>query len=205
MPNYKITYFDFNGGRGEPVRIALHAAGIAFDDVRWSFPEFSEQRQTRPFNAVPTLEFDGQTITQSNAMGRYVARLAGLYPEDPIQALYCDEVTDALEDLTHFVVQTFGLQGDELKQAREALRDGRMTTFITGLDKLLQRGGGQYFADQRLTIADIKMMVQLKSLRSGNLDHISGDFVDEIAPNFVAYQARIEQEPQVVAYYDSIK
>ena len=31
MPSYKLTYFDFAGGRGEPIRIALHAAGVAFD------------------------------------------------------------------------------------------------------------------------------------------------------------------------------
>ena len=32
MPHYKLTYFDMDGGRGEPVRIAFHIAGIAFDD-----------------------------------------------------------------------------------------------------------------------------------------------------------------------------
>ena len=42
MSDYKVTYFDFDGGRGEPVRIALHAAGIAFEDVRWSFPQFGD-------------------------------------------------------------------------------------------------------------------------------------------------------------------
>ena len=44
MANYKLTYFDFDGGRGEPVRIAFHAAGIDFDDERWSFPDFQEKR-----------------------------------------------------------------------------------------------------------------------------------------------------------------
>ena len=28
MATYRLTYFDFSGGRGEPIRIALHAAGI---------------------------------------------------------------------------------------------------------------------------------------------------------------------------------
>ena len=102
MSNYKVTYFDFDGGRGEPVRIALHAAGITFEDVRWSFPEFGKNRGSLRFNAVPTLEIDGKVITQSNAISRYIGKMAGIYPEDPLQALYCDEVIEAIEDLTHY-------------------------------------------------------------------------------------------------------
>lgn len=121
MSDYKVTYFDIDGGRAEPIRIALHAAGLPFEDVRWSFPEFGEKRHTAPFHAVPFMQMGDQIITQSNAISRYVGKMCNLYPEDPIQALYCDEVLDALEDLNHYVVQTFGLEGDELKQAREAL------------------------------------------------------------------------------------
>jgi len=204
MSDYKVTYFDMNGGRGEPIRIALHAAGVKFEDERWSFPEFGEKRNSRRFQAVPTLQLNGETITQSNAISRYVGKLAGLYPEDPLQALYCDEVMDALEDLNHYLVQTFGLEGDELKKARETFMEGRLTTFAKGLEECLERGGGQYFADKRLTVADLKMLTMLQSVRSGNLDHIPTDYIDQVAPAFKAYQTRIEKEPQVLAYYASI-
>ncbi len=43
MTQYKLTYFDFDGGRGDPLRIALHAAGIKFEDKRITFPEFGER------------------------------------------------------------------------------------------------------------------------------------------------------------------
>jgi hypothetical protein len=36
-------------------------------------------------------------VTQSDAITRYVGKLAGLYPEDDLQALLCDEVMGALE------------------------------------------------------------------------------------------------------------
>ena len=79
MTSYKLTYFDFDGGRAEPIRIAFHTAGIKFEDNRLSFPEFGEMRQSTRFNSVPVLEIDGAAVTQSSALGRYVGKMAGLY------------------------------------------------------------------------------------------------------------------------------
>ncbi|NKB76998.1 MAG: glutathione S-transferase [Gammaproteobacteria bacterium] len=205
MTDYKLTYFDMNAGRGEPLRIAMHIANIQFEDVRWTFSEFSANRNSLRFNAVPTLEIDGAAFTQSNALSRYIGKMADLYPSDPVQALYCDEVLEALEDLSHHLVQTFGLEGDEFKAAREKFTDTRLTTFTKGFEELLSRGGGNYFSDNRLTIADLKMMVTIRSFRSGNLDHVPVDFIDNFTPSLVDFQNRIEQLPQVVAYYASIK
>ncbi len=59
MPTYKLSYFDMDGGRAEPIRIAFHSAGIAFEDERVAFPDFGKFRETTPFNTVPVLEIDG--------------------------------------------------------------------------------------------------------------------------------------------------
>lgn len=203
MSNYKLTYFDIDGGRAEPLRIALHAAGLAFEDIRWSFQEFGEKRETAPFNAVPFMEIDGEIITQSNALCRYVGKMSNLYPEDPLQALYCDEVLDALEDITHYMVQTFGLEGDELITAREKFMNRRLSVSLKGLDVLLKRGGGEYFANKSLTIADLKTAVYLKNIRAGGLDHVPADFVDSLVPALAELQDRVEKDPIVVAYYAS--
>ncbi|MGB1310935.1 MAG: glutathione S-transferase family protein [Leucothrix sp.] len=203
MTNYKLTYFDFDGGRAEPVRIAFHAAGIEFEDHRFSFPEFAEIAAKMPFKAVPALAIDGTQITQSNAMGRYVGKMAGLYPQDDMQALYCDEVMDALEDLTHELTNTFGMEGDALKAAREKLAEGAFPTYIRGLDELLKRGGGEYFADNQLTMADLKSFVVMSSLTSGHLDHIPADIVERVAPDMVAHIERVKADPRVAAYYAS--
>ena len=89
------------------------------------------------FHALPVLEIDGRPVTQSNSLARYVGKLVGLYPTDDLQALYCDEVLDALEDLNHYIVRTFGLEGDELRRAREALVDGWLSVYLRGLAELL--------------------------------------------------------------------
>lgn len=202
MADYKLTYFDMDGGRAEPVRIAFHAAGIEFEDVRISFPEFMEMRKGLRFNCVPVLEIDGTAVTQSNAMCRFVGKKAGLYPDDDLQALYCDEAMGAVEDLLHSMVQTFGLEGDELKAAREKLADGWLTVFLTGLSELLVRGG-DYFADDRLTVADLKVSGIIRWLMSGQLDHIPTDIVERVAPGLIPHEQRVATDPVVVAYYES--
>jgi len=202
MTDYKLTYFDFDGGRAEAIRIAFHAAGIAFEDERLSFAQFGEMRGSTPFNAVPVLEIDGAPVTQSNALSRYIGKMAGLYPEDDLQALYCDEALGALEDMLHCVVPTFGLEGDELKAAREKIVDGWLSVYVKGLGTLLERGG-DYFADNRLTVADLKACGQTRWLRSGSLDHVPTDLVERLAPGLVAHQERVEADPVVRAYYSS--
>ena len=201
MTQFKLIYFDFDGGRAESIRLAFHIGGIDFEDVRLKFPEFREAQPFFRFHALPLLEIDSQPITQSNAHLRYVGKLAGLYPTDDLQALYCDEVMGAVEDVGHAVGKTLGLQGDALKQAREEFVQGRLATYIKGLDELLVRGGGQFFADGRMTVADLKVFVETRTLAKGTLDHVPTNIVEELAPALAEHRERIANDPRVVAYY----
>ena len=178
MPTLKLTYFDFHGGRGEPPRLAMAIADIPFEDERLSFGEHAATVKNRPFEAIPVLEVDGVVMSQSNSITRYVGQLAGLYPDDNFQAALCDEVMDAIEDITHMVVATFPMQGEERKAAREALAAGEIKLYLKRLEQYLKDHGGVYFADNRLTVADLKVYVWIAGLRSGILDHIPADIVD---------------------------
>lgn len=202
MTAYKLTYFDMDG-RAAPVRICFHAAGIDFEDKRISFEDFMQLRESLRFNCVPTLEIDGELVTQSNAMCRYVGKMAGLYPEDATQALYCDEAMGAIEDLLHRMAPTFGLEGEELKAAREKLAEGWMTVFLKGLNEMLERGG-DYFADDRLTVADLKVAGITRWIMSGHLDHVPTDLVERVAPLLVPHEGRVHSDPIVTAYYAEV-
>ena len=199
MARYKLTYFDFAGGRGEAIRLAFHLGGVAFEDHRISFAEFGALRDSLRFKAVPVLEIDGIAVTQSNAICRHVGKLAGLYPQDALQALYCDEALDAVEDISQRIGQTIGLQGTALETARRQLVEGPLSTYLNGMNELLARGGGSYFADGRLTIADLKVLALTRWLTRGVLDHVPKDLVDRLAPALVEHQARISGDARVVA------
>lgn len=201
----KLTYFNFHGGRGEPVRLALHIGGIAFEDHRFDFAEFPEIRKTAPLGQVPVFEVDGVRVTQADAITRYAGKLAGLYPEDPFQALLCDEVLQAMEDASIQVGASFGLTGDALKDARAKLVAGPLPKYLGWLQQQLLAHGGEYFADGRLTIADLKVFVFVRGLLSGHLDHVPTDLVAQHAPALPAFVQRIAETPAIAQYYAKFK
>ena len=203
MNKLKLTYFDFSGGRAEPARLAMRIGGIAFEDYRFAPSDFPEVRKTTPLNRVPTLHVNGVQVTQSDAITRYVGKRAGLYPEDDFQALLCDEVMGALEDLNIEIGTTFGMVGDDLKHAREALVTGALPRYLQWLQKQLESHGGEFLADNRLTIADLKAFVILRWLSSGKLDHIPSDLIETAAPQLKDYMNRVAELPAIAQYYAS--
>ena len=201
MPQLKLSYFDFHGGRAEPARLALHIGGIPFEDHRFTFAEFAEVRKATPFGQVPTLEVDGVMVTQTDSILRYAGKLAGLYPADPFQALLCDEVMYVVEDANVKLGPTFRMSGDEQKAARLSLVNGSMSTYLAWLQNQLKAHGGEFFADNRLTVADLKVFVDVRGLNSGRLDHVPTDLVERVAPALNAHMQRIANSPAVVEYY----
>ncbi len=203
VPKLKLTYFDMHAGRGETARIALFIGGVDYDDHRIKFADWPALRDSTPFNAIPVLEVDGVEVAQSNGINRFVGKLTGLYPTDPLQAALCDEVMDAVEDASNLLIPTFSIKDEAEKKAkREALAAGPITLYLTRVAKRLEARGGQYFADNKLTVADLKVFLWVRHLRSGNIDHVAKDLPDRVAPLLVAHFERIKAEPKVKAYHD---
>jgi len=50
--------------------------------------------------------------------------------------------------------------------------------------------GDGTFADDRLTVADLKVFVSMRQLKSGILDHIPADLPDRVAPKLVEQSNR---------------
>lgn len=203
MTQLTLTYFDVDGGRAEPIRLALHIGGINFEDHRFPYSDFEEQRKKTPLGQVPVLDIDGTAITQSNAILRYVGKQAKLYPEDLYQALVCDEVMDAAEDCINKIVLTFGLEGEALKAAREKIAKEDLTKYLKFIELKLVNQGGKYFAQQQLTIADLKIIPIVGWLNSGMLEYIPKDLVERVAPKLNLHAQRIAVDKSVASYYAS--
>jgi glutathione S-transferase len=107
----------------------------------------------------------------------------------------------AVEDVTIKLAATFGLTGDALKDARTALAAGPLTTYLRWMQSQLQAHGGVYFADNRLTVADLKVFTHVRGLNSGNLDHVPTSLVETVAPLLNVHMRMVGATPAIAQYY----
>lgn len=200
-PTLELSYFDFHGGRGEPIRLALTVGGIDFTDHRVGHKDWAALKPTTPLGQLPVLKVDGKQLTQMSAILRYVGRLADLYPSDAWQATLCDQVLCAVDALSGEMLHSFMVKGDAQREAREQLVAGPLPRHLKALGTWLEEAGGEWFADGRLTVADLSVAETVRSLRTGKLDHISTELVAEVAPGLVEHRERVLAVPEVAAYY----
>jgi glutathione S-transferase len=204
MPKLKLTYFDAPG-RAEPVRVALSIAGIPFEDHRVPFPEFAALKQSGalPLGSVPVLEVDGVAFTQTGAMLRYVAHLAGgdLYPADPQRALIVDSALDTFNDtLSNALVPSLFARDPEKKLAmRAAWKEGPMRLAFTYAEGLLERFGGPFLGGQALSIADLVVAQQIAMIDGGRLDGVAPEDLAPY-PRLRALAAATAEDARCVAY-----
>lgn len=202
IPKMKLSYFDFDGGRGEPIRLALAYGNIPFEDHRIPGSDWPKVKEQFALHQLPVMEVDGKIITQTNTLCRYVGKMVDLYPADPLEAAHADEAMEDIEDLTIKMSPSMFMQDpEEKRRAREALAAGPIPLYLRRLDAMLAERGGQYFAGNRLSVADFRVFLLVRHLQSGALDHIPADIVKQTAPGLAKHFERIGAVPQLVAYY----
>jgi glutathione S-transferase len=120
MSNVTLHYFDMAGSRGEEVRLALHLAGIDFEDHRVDREEWKKLKPTTPYGQMPVLEIKGKgTFSQSNAILGLIGSQHDLLPGDPFEAVHHIAVLSAGEDLRCVINRT----KDQKGQTQLKLRD----------------------------------------------------------------------------------
>jgi glutathione S-transferase len=205
MPTLTLTYFD-SPGRAEPIRIALHVAGVPFEDRRLQFPDFAAEKAkgSFPLGSLPVLEVDGTAFPQTAAILRYVARLGdtGLYPSDPHAALVVDSVLDSFNDtLSHALTPSLFERDKEKKLAmRRALVAGTMATVYRFAEQRAAASGGPFVVGVALSIADLVIATQIAGIRAGALDGIT---MDDLAPypRLLGVAEATLADPRVASYF----
>lgn len=199
MANITLSYFDFNGGRGEDCRLGLHIAGAEFVDNRLDRAAWLEFKPRAPWGSVPTLEVDGAMIGQSNAILGWIGRTYGLHPTDPWQAARHEAVLSAVEELRAKLEVTMS---EKEPAKRLAAREAAAAGFLQDFGRRFEReiGGGPFLAGDAVSVADLKLFVVCKWLRGGVLDHIPTTVWDAY-PKLVALHEAVLAHPAVAAWY----
>lgn len=90
-------------------------AGIAYEDVRYSFDEYPDYKKSiiaekNPTSNVPVVELNGKVLTQSYAILRHFARLLGEYDGETEEEKYwADAMCDIASDCQNWTVPFSGL------------------------------------------------------------------------------------------------
>lgn len=178
MAKPRLTYFDFAGSRGEECRMALHLAGVDFEDHRINNADWKAMNGSMPFGALPVLETPGQApLAHSNAILVLVGRQHGLHPSDAFEAARHESLMCAVEELRHAITPTLRITDPEQKrQAREALAANELSTWGSQVEA--QLGEGPFIAGATLQVADLKLYMVVRWLISGTLDHVPTTVLD---------------------------
>lgn len=178
MATYKLTYFDASVSRGEECRLALHLAGVDFEDNRIKSEEWARLKEWAPFGALPVLETAGKPpLAQSNAILAYVGRKYGLHPKDLWEAARHEAILATVEELRAALAPSGRIADpEEKKKAREELARGLLKVWGANMEKQIQ---GPFVAGSQLHVADIKLFTITSSFRRGALDHIPTDVFAE--------------------------
>uniref|UniRef100_K3W6R3 Glutathione S-transferase n=1 Tax=Globisporangium ultimum (strain ATCC 200006 / CBS 805.95 / DAOM BR144) TaxID=431595 RepID=K3W6R3_GLOUD len=196
VPKLKLTYFP-RPGRGEPIRLALHIAGIPFEDERITPEELAVRKPSLPFNQLPVLEVDGDVIAQSLAILRYVGTLSGLYPtNDPVLAFKIDELFCLIDDLHNVWGPSFREKDAEKQLAlRKVLAEETIPKFLGHLNKRVGEAAseGSYATGATLTVADLAISALLNGLASGHMAGVPATVVRD----------QVHAHPKVVEWYQT--
>ena len=189
MSKPRLIYFDFAGSRGEECRIALHLAGIDFEDVRVQGSDWPSMKASTPFGAMPVLEIPGKApLAHSNAILVFIGRQHGLHPADNFEAARHESLMCAVEELRHTLTPTLRITDPEQKRAaREALAANELRTWGSQVER--QLGDGPFIAGAKIQVADLKLYMVTRWLTTGVVDHVPTTVFDHCPKLMRLYRA----------------
>lgn len=199
MTKAKLTYFDISGSRGEECRLALHLAGIEFEDVRIKRGDWMALKPTTPFGSIPILELPGKPpLAQSNAILTLIGRRHGLHPADDFESARHEALMQHVEDLRHMVGPTLWIKDEDQKRtARQALATGYIPAWAAFTER--QLGEGPFVAGNTLQVVDLKLFIVVRWFATGTVDHIPATVFDAFPKLSRVYQA-VGAHPGVQAW-----
>ena len=199
MSKPRLTYFDFAGSRGEECRIALHLAGVDFDDERIKGADWPAMKASTPFGAMPVLHMPGHPpLGHSNAILVLIGRQHGLHPADAFEAARHESLLCAAEDLRHAMTPALRLTDPEQKRVlREALAANEIPTWGRQVEH--QIGDGPFVGGASIQVADIKLYMVVRWLISGVIDHVPTTVLDQ-SPKLLRLYRAVGDHPGVKAW-----
>ena len=190
MSKPRLIYFDAPVSRGEECRLALHLAGIDFEDVRIKSADWPAMKERMPYGGLPVLELPGSpALAHSNAILVLIGRRHGLHPADDVEAARHEGMMQHVEDLRATVSPTLRMGDAEKKAAREALVAGFLPAWARAAERNIT--AGPFFGGAKIHVVDLKIYMVVRWFNGGEVDHIP-------ATIFAGY-------PRLIGVHDAVR
>ena len=171
MSKPRLTYFDAPVSRGEECRLALHLAGVDFEDVRIKLADWPALKEQTPYGSVPVLELPGRgTFAHTNAILVLIGRRHGLHPADDYEAARHEGMMAHVEDLRARVSPTLRMAEPEKKAAREALVADYLPAWARAAERNIV--STPFFGGEKIHVVDLKIHLAVRWFAGGKVDHI---------------------------------
>mmetsp|Transcript_10457 Transcript_10457/g.8060 ORF Transcript_10457/g.8060 Transcript_10457/m.8060 type:complete len:210 (-) Transcript_10457:155-784(-) len=155
MPKLVLTYFTVRA-RAEALRMILAHGKVEYEFVSTGGAAYGKAKSEGafPFDQLPVMDIDGERLGQSGALSRYCAKLAGLYPSDPLAALRADEIFEMGQEMSEMnpIVNIFT---GELFETKKAEYMGGFPKKAQALVKRL--GEKKFFCGDEVTYGDFSV------------------------------------------------
>jgi len=198
MSKTRLIYFDAPVSRGEECRLALHLAGIDFEDVRIKSADWPAMKEKTPYGGLPVLELPGHPpLAHSNAILVLIGRRHGLHPADDFEAARHEGMMQHVEHLRGVVAPTLRLGEAEKKAAREALVADFLPAWARAADRNIR--GEPFFGGTRLQVVDLKLYMAVRWFIGGKVDHIPATIFDAY-PRLMGVHLAVREHPGVKSW-----
>ena len=206
--NLKIVYLDLPFWRAEVARLALFIANVKFEDLRISSAEFNYLQENGklmdgtliPFNQLPVLVINSQSIAQTGGIARICGKLSGMYPEDIIEAGKVDQIIDTVTDINELLNPSMR-ENDPIKKRvmRAELTNKNLPNYFGFLENIISANNSNWFVGEKMSVADIAVWGMLGWITSGVLDDIPPSVVSPFKRLKKLYN-EVSQNPRVMEW-----
>ena len=146
---------------------------------------------------MPVLELeDGTMMPESTCILRYLARLHGFYPTDPLELARAEEALNAMEDIAaKFTAPFFAKEASAKEAATNELFDNVLPAYLKIVEKDLATR--KFIAGDNLTFADFYCGGLYTNFVNNDIVGFAADkwkTALDNAPNFKAYGERFSAE-----------
>merc|ERR1711936_538604 len=181
----RLTYFPARG-RAEISRLIFAHAGVKFDDIRLTGEDFAKVKPILSYGSMPIANF--------------VAELCNLAGTTPLNKAKANEIVLAVNGIFEMVAKClFAPEGEKAGMKKKLIEETLPQKFAQ-LEARLCLNGGQFFAGNALTYADLMIVVLQDNVRSSVIG--GGDVIEKFPKLCNLYQ-RVSALPNIKAWRGS--